>query len=326
MAEFSYEALTGGSVAVGGESDRDAVVHARDGATAAAPPAIDVQAALKTVAPDLDQRLVTVQAVRMPYNGASLSARERQMVDQLVHRLPRARKHVLASERSGRRWHSTTRSTAVDTPLARRTSGAICSINGSRWDLVDENRPFVGSDADAARPRALSGRPDARADRGVRGQRIPTRRPTIYNPYTIVHRQGATLVGRDLPRRVQAVRRREAAAALRQAAALSDDPAFARFLRLRAEALLTDDYYDSDIAWLDLKNPKFDVIFAPYETYLDDLLGVKTSYGASILIRNDAESQKLAEVSAVGSRHPGRAAARRPRIGRRCAGTRRRWK
>jgi hypothetical protein len=85
-----------------------------------------------------------------------------------------------------------------------------------------------------------------------------------------------------------------AAQALRQAAALSDDPAFANFLRLRAAALLTDDYYPSDLAWLDLKNPKFDLIFAPYETYLDDLLAVKTSYGASILIRNEEESRKLA--------------------------------
>jgi hypothetical protein len=82
--------------------------------------------------------------------------------------------------------------------------------------------------------------------------------------------------------------------ALREAAALSDDPAFARFLRLRADALLTDDYYASDIAWLELANSKFDVIFAPYETYLDDLLGVKTSFGAAVLIRNEAESRKLA--------------------------------
>ena len=81
---------------------------------------------------------------------------------------------------------------------------------------------------------------------------------------------------------------------LREAAALSDDPAFAKFLRLRADALLTDDYFASDIAWLDLQNPKFDVIFAPYETYLDSLLGVKTSYGASVLIRNEEESKKLA--------------------------------
>ena len=42
---------------------------------------------------------------------------------------------------------------------------------------------------------------------------------------------------------------------------------------------------DSDISWVSLVNPKFDVIFAPYETYLDDFLGVKTSYGAAVLVR-----------------------------------------
>ena len=51
--------------------------------------------------------------------------------------------------------------------------------------------------------------------------------------------------------------------------------------------------FPSDIAWLDLQNPKFDIIFAPYETYLDDLLGVKTSYGAAVLVRNEHESKKL---------------------------------
>ena len=81
---------------------------------------------------------------------------------------------------------------------------------------------------------------------------------------------------------------------LRAAAKLSPDPAFAHYLSLRADALLTDDYYASDVAWLDLKNPKIDLIFAPYEVYLDGVLGVKTSYGGAILIRNDAESRKLA--------------------------------
>ena len=99
------------------------------------------------------------------------------------------------------------------------------------------------------------------------------------------------------------------AKALRDAAALSDDAAFANFLRLRADALLSDDYYKSDLAWLDLKDPKFDVIFAPYETYLDDLLGVKTSYGAAVLIRNEEESRKLARVPEVRAGHSGCAAA-----------------
>jgi len=84
-----------------------------------------------------------------------------------------------------------------------------------------------------------------------------------------------------------------AAKALREAAELSPEPAFANFLRLRADALLNDDYFQSDLAWLDLKNPKFDIIFAPYETYDDDLLGVKGTYGAAVLVRNEKESKKL---------------------------------
>src|SRR5205814_6523217 len=122
------------------------------------------------------------------------------------------------------------------------------------------------------------------------------RKPALYNPYSVVTRTGpgSTDLSGEWYHSTFAEFTRPAAAALRKAADLSDDAAFAGFLRLRATAILTDDYYNSDIAWLDLKNPKFDIIYAPYETYLDDLLGVKTSYGGSILIRNEPESRKLA--------------------------------
>jgi hypothetical protein len=121
----------------------------------------------------------------------------------------------------------------------------------------------------------------------------PNKKAEIYNPYTVVKRRGNELVG--VPYHVEYREFLEPAArALREAAALSSDPKFAEFLRLRAYALLTDDYYRSDLAWLDLQDPKFDIIYAPYEVYLDGVLGVKTSYGASILIRNEEESKKLA--------------------------------
>src|SRR5205085_8030014 len=122
----------------------------------------------------------------------------------------------------------------------------------------------------------------------------PEKKAEIYNPFTIVRRPAAGELS-GIPYRIAYREFLQAAAkALREAAALSDDAKFAKFLRLRADALLTDDYYASDIAWLELEDPKFDIIFAPYETYLDDLLGVKTSYGGAVLIRNAAESQKLA--------------------------------
>jgi hypothetical protein len=165
-------------------------------------------------------------------------------------------------------------------------------IMGSRWDLLDENRPFTGDEpmppGHELYPKGLT-----RGEIEQYVARHPEDKAGIYDPYTVVVSRAGRLVG--LPYRVHYKAFLEPMAkALRDAAALSPDPAFARFLRLRADALLSDDYYASDLAWLDLKDPKFDVIFAPYETYLDDLLGVKTSYGASVLIRNEEESAKLA--------------------------------
>src|SRR5262249_2596851 len=121
----------------------------------------------------------------------------------------------------------------------------------------------------------------------------PNAKDPLLNPFTIVRRAGQELEGRFYHVEYLPFLTR-AAVALRDAASLSPDPDFAKFLRLRADALLSDDYYASDSAWVDLKNPKVDVIFAPYETYLDDLAGVKTSYGAAVMIRNEAESRTLA--------------------------------
>jgi len=265
-------------------------VRAQRGAAPASDlPTVDASAMLKTVAPDLDQRLAQFKPVKMPFEATGLSAGERQMSDQLV---------IASRDVESMFWRQSDpvglalykALASVDTPLARDVRHFLF-INGSRWDLVRENQPFVGTmpmpaghylyptDLTRAAIEAyVAAHPDAKA--------------AVYDPYTVVHRNGANLTGRKYHDEY-APFAKGAADALRKAASLSPDPAFAKFLRLRADALLTDDYYPSDIAWVELKNPKVDVIFAPYETYLDDLLGVKTSYGSAILIRNQAESRNL---------------------------------
>jgi len=165
-------------------------------------------------------------------------------------------------------------------------------INGGRFDLIDDNKPFVGA-ALMAPGRGFFERGITRAEFDTYVAAHADQKAALWSPQTIVRRKGDALEAiayHTIFREFLVPMARD----LREASELTDDPAFAKFLQLRAHALLTDDYFPSDIAWLDLKNPKFDIIFAPYETYLDGLLGVKTSYGASVMIRNDAESNKLA--------------------------------
>jgi hypothetical protein len=244
------------------------------------------------VAPDFAQQVAKFKPIHITYDSSSLTANEKKMVDKLVDAaglldciywrqsdpeglklyLSLADKHDQKSE------------------LVRE----YLKINGSRWDLIDDNKPFVGLGSLEPMPPGHAFFPW-----GISKQEFdsyvaahPDQKAALYNPWTIVVRDGDNL--KAVPYHTAY---REflipMARDLREASELTPDPAFANFLRLRAHALLTDDYFESDIAWLGLKNPKFDIIFAPYEVYLDDLLGVKTSYGASIMIRNDAESKKL---------------------------------
>ncbi|MBC7924056.1 MAG: hypothetical protein H7039_00200, partial [Bryobacteraceae bacterium] len=80
---------------------------------------------------------------------------------------------------------------------------------------------------------------------------------------------------------------------LKQAARLTSNDTLRRFLDARAAAFLSNDYYDSDIAWMDLDAP-IDVTIGPYETYNDELFGYKASFEAYVTIRDDAESKKVA--------------------------------
>jgi hypothetical protein len=262
-------------------------------ARAAAPtsdlPTVDAAAMLDTAKPDIAQRLARFKQVQMRYDASGLDARERQMVDHLIA-ASRAIESMYwrQSDPVGLALYNAL--AAVDTQRARDVRHYLF-INGSRWDLVRENEPFVGTmpmppghylyPPDLTRPAV---------DAYVASHR--SARDTIFDPFTIVTRNGGELTGRKY-HEVFARFVNSAADELRKAADLSPDGDFARFLRLRADALLSDDYYASDIAWVDLKKPKVDVIFAPYETYLDNLLGVKTSYGAAVLIRNEAESRNL---------------------------------
>ncbi|PYS37960.1 MAG: Zn-dependent hydrolase [Acidobacteria bacterium] len=239
---------------------------------------------IMAAASDLDQRLAKWEPVKMPFNSSGLTARERQMVEKLVE----ASQYLdniywRQSDPEGLALYKSTRD-----PKLRR----LLMIHGSRFDLIDENHPFVGTEPMSA-GRGLYPKGLTREQIEQYVKQHPEKKQELYSPYTVVERRGNELVGRPY-HEVFRPFLEPMTKALREAAALSDDKAFADFLGQRADALLVDDYYKSDLLWMDLKDPKFDVIFAPYETYLDDVLGVKTSYGGAVLIRNEAESKKLA--------------------------------
>ena len=240
-----------------------------------------------TIAKDLDRRLARWRSVKMPLDKSALTAQELRMIDKLVEAC-----HYLEdifwrqSDPEGLELYKSLAKSGRDRDLQR-----LLFINGGQFDLIDENQPFVGTEP-MPPGRGLYPQGVTRPEFEEYVRRHPEKKAEIYSPYTVVRREGSGFAG--VP--YHTVYRQwlePAATALRAAAALSQDPKFAGFLRARADALLSDDYFPSDLQWMDLQDPKIDLIYAPDETYLDGVLGVKASYGASILIRNQQESQKL---------------------------------
>ena len=89
------------------------------------------------------------------------------------------------------------------------------------------------------------------------------------------------------------------AALLRKAANLAEDEGLKKYLTLRADAMLTDDYYQSDLAWMDMKNTNIDIVIGPIENYEDGLFGYKAAYEAFVLIKDPEWSQRLQKFAAM---------------------------
>jgi hypothetical protein len=241
------------------------------------------------VVPDLTERLAKYKRVNIPFDKSKFSARELQMIAKLVG-ASRDLDDIFwrQSDPEGLDLYKSLEKSKSPRDIKLRR---FLMINGSRFDLTNDNKPFVGQQP-MPPGRGLYPEGITRDDLEKYVATHPEQKDELYSSYSVIRRNGDRLeaVPYHTAYRQFLI---PAAKALRDAADLSEDKAFGDFLRLRADAFLSDDYYKSDLAGVDLQNPKFDVILAPYETYLDGVLGVKTSYGAAVMIRNEAESAKL---------------------------------
>jgi hypothetical protein len=184
---------------------------------------------------------------------------------------------------------------SIPDPRVRR----YAEINYGPWDRLSGNAPFlpgVGPKPDGANvyPADMT---KEEFDGQVAGG--GARADSLRSLYTLVRRGPGgrlTVVPYHQAFRPQLQR---ASAKLRQAAALAEDPGLRRYLELRADALLTDDYQPSDFAWLDMKSNPLDIVIGPIETYEDALYGYKASYEAYVLIKDQEWSRRLARYAAL---------------------------
>jgi len=120
----------------------------------------------------------------------------------------------------------------------------------------------------------------------------PAERDALLDGYTVVQRQGDRLV--TVPYSVAyKPELTRAAALLEQAAKTTSNASLKTFLTQRAEAFRSNDYFASEMAWMDVTGTPIEVAIGPYETYTDELYGQKTAYEAFVTVKDPQESAKL---------------------------------
>lgn len=168
----------------------------------------------------------------------------------------------------------------------------FAELNYGPWDALDDDKSFM----EGFGPKPLGARfyPQDMSKTEFEEAFLPGKEGL----YSFVRRddKGALVL---VPYHVEyAEELSEAASLLRQAARLADSPDFANYLKLRAAALISDDFQLSDSYWMDVKDNEIDVVIGPIETYLDRLFGYRTAYEAYVLIKDLEWSDRLSRFAA----------------------------
>ena len=163
------------------------------------------------------------------------------------------------------------------------------------WDRLAADEPFVGQ---AHKPKGAGYYPEDITKKEIAAwiKANPADEKAFRGYFTVLKRQGKKLVA--VPYSVAyGPRLKKAAKLLEEAAKLSPHAALTRYLQLRAKALLSDDYYASDMAWMDLGDSPIEVVIGPYEVYEDKLMGYKAAMEAFITLRDPVFSKRLEKIA-----------------------------
>jgi len=176
----------------------------------------------------------------------------------------------------------------IDDPDAR----AYCMINYGPWDEMANLKPFI--DSYGEKPAGSEFYPHDMTKEEFEAFADPDK----TSLYTLIRRDDKGELITVWYHEAFNEQVTKASELLLKASELAGDKEFAKYLALRSEALLTDDYQPSDFAWLDVKNNNIDLVLGPIENYTDQLFGYKAAQEAYILIKDKVWSDKLSKYAA----------------------------
>ena len=243
-------------------------------------------------APDMQRRLSEYTTVKLAADTTNLTAKERQMIPLLID-AAKAMDPIFWEQTWGSR--DSLISSVSDQGIRR-----FIDVNYGPYDRLDNNAPFIPEVGPRLPGANLYPKDISKAEFEAAIAKGPAAHAdSLKSLYTLVRRApDNSLIA--VPYHVAFKAQNEIAAAkMREAAKLAEDPGLKKYLELRAKALLDDNYQASDYAWMDMKNNTLDLVIGPIETYEDELYGYKAANEAYVLVKDKAWSQRLSRYASM---------------------------
>lgn len=159
------------------------------------------------------------------------------------------------------------------------------------FDRLEDNVPFIGKDV---KPLGANFYPEDMTkeefEKWIKDN--PTDEKSFTNEFTIIRKENGKLIAIPYSEYFK-VKLTAASNLLKEAAEFSDNQSLKKYLLSRADAFLSNDYYQSDMDWMDLKDHNIEVVIGPYEVYEDEMFNYKASFESFVTIKDPVESKKL---------------------------------
>lgn len=163
------------------------------------------------------------------------------------------------------------------------------NINYGPWDRLNNDKPFVAGVG--VKPEGASFYPYGITKEEIEKSTLPDK----FGAYSVIKKDSTGKLSTVPYHVLFAAELQKASSLLKQAALIAEDAGLKKYLNLRADALVSDNFTASDYAWLDMKTNGLDIIIGPIENYEDKLFNARTSYESYVLIKDAAWSKRLAK-------------------------------
>ena len=159
------------------------------------------------------------------------------------------------------------------------------------FDRLEHNKPFIGTET---KPLGANFYPEDMTKEEFETwiKNHPDDEKSFTSEFTVIRRKDGGL-GAIPYSQYWKDKLTQASDLLKEAAEFADNPSLKKYLNSRAEAFLSNDYYQSDMDWMDVKDNAIEIVIGPYEVYEDGLFNYKASFESFLTIRDAVESKKL---------------------------------